>query len=571
MKKNFQIIFISVAAVSTLASIAFIILNNNSVIGNLGTLISSSIVFLFSIFFALSSMFVTKTPGKIYASIGGFLLTLYSVFIILTQTNIINLPEEDTIDNWVNADITSAMDWASGNNIEIVQTYEYSDVVEAYHIISQNIIAGTLTDEVEKIEFIISLGPNYDKEVIVQSLLGWNIDELVDYIDSNFLNNVTINYELSSETKDTVINQDKSGTIRRSDAITITMSLGNKADLTSAELIDFTNMSLFDSTLWLKRNGISYSISYEFSDTIERHNVISQGTASGTIVAPLSTKVNLVVSKGKEIIVPDILSMTIEEVTNWVINNKLQINFSDAYDDTVSLGGIISSNRKSGDKLQEGDVIKIVTSKGQLKMEEFANLSDFRNWAAKYNISYDEEYEFNKDLASGKIISLSKEKGAIIKNGETIKVVVSQGSPVTIPNFYNMSWTAIKSKCNSLGLSCSYSYGDYSTSISKDYAYKQSKTAGSEVVSGTSVKVTLSKGKATSWTLVLQDSWYSYGNPTQTIANLKTQLAKYSGVTFKYVLVAANGKTSGLPHDSSPTKTGTTIKQGNTYEIWIVK
>ena len=47
--------------------------------------------------------------------------------------------------------------------------------------------------------------------------------------------------------------------------------------------------------------------------------------------------------------VVDLLNMTVDEVTQWVIENKLDITFSDTYDDTVALGSIVKANYKKGD------------------------------------------------------------------------------------------------------------------------------------------------------------------------------------------------------------------------------
>ena len=39
------------------------------------------------------------------------------------------------------------------------------------------------------------------------------------------------------------------------------------------------------------------------------------------------------VSKGKSIIVPDLTTMTVEEITDWIIKNNLKIEFEEIYDE----------------------------------------------------------------------------------------------------------------------------------------------------------------------------------------------------------------------------------------------
>ena len=52
---------------------------------------------------------------------------------------------------------------------------------------------------------------------------------------------------------------------------------------------------------------------------------------------------------------------------------------------------------------------------------------------------------------------------------------------------------------------------------------------------------------------------------------LKLFNQNYPGVTFSYVKRPHNTVNSGLPHPDSPAKTGITVTQGKTYNIWIVE
>ncbi len=572
MKKQIPFIFLSLAVVCSVSYFVFTILNSSNNIDYLTPIISSLILVVFTIVFTITGIYMMNKPkGKLFTSLSAVILTGFISFNFLNDSGMLNLPTQDTISDFTNIAITEAMAWASSNNITVEQEYQTSDIIPAYHIINQNVSAGTLTKDIDKIQFIVSTGPDYNKEVIVPNMLGWNVDDVVDYINTNYLNNVNIEFEFSTEIKDTVIAQDNYGQMKRNSKINITFSLGSEEDLVPVELIDLTGKSKFEATLWLKRHGIPYNTTSEFSDKVERNYVISQKQEKGTIIDPKKDTVEITMSKGKEIIVPDILSMTVEAVTKWIIDNNLKIRFSDKYDEKVELGKIISCNYKKDDVIEEETEISIVTSKGQLKMEEFSSLYSFREWASKYNVNYEEIYEFSDSVAKGKVISYSHNKGQVIGNKDVITVTVSQGAPVTIPNFYNMSWNSIKSKCNSIGLSCSYVYGDYNSSIPKGNAYSQSKNSGAKVVSGTSVKVTLSMGAPASKTLYIQETWLVPNSADGTINSLRSKLASdYPGVTFNYVKKPSNSQASGFIHRDSPTNTGSTVTQGKTYTIWVV-
>jgi beta-lactam-binding protein with PASTA domain len=573
MKKIMAYIFLSLSIVISIAYLVLTLLNSGNNLKPLEAIVGSALLSIFTVSFVIMCLFVinSKVKGKLYMYITSSILTLFLIFNLLVNIQVLKLPTQSTVNDFTNVSISDALVWATGHEIKVEQIYEPSDTIPMHHIINQTITAGTLTKDISKIGFTISTGPNYDKQIIVPNMLGWKIDDVLSFINDNFLNNITINYETSDEAKDAVIFQDRNGALRRSDAIKLTFSLGSRDSLAKMEIIDLVNKKQFDATLWLMRYGFRYDIEYQFSDTVERHRVISQSITKGTTIDPNVDRIKLVISKGKKIIVPDLMQMDIATVTKWIMDNKLAIKFSDRYDDKIALGKLISSDYKAGSEIEEGTLITVVTSKGPLKMEEFTSLYSFREWANNYGIPYQETYQFNDTIPSGQIISFSHQKNQIISNNDAIQVVVSQGKAVTIPNFYGQSKTQITSTCHSIGLTCYFVYGSYG-SVAKDRATSQSKRSGSEVISGTSISITLSKGPALKYTLILQESLYTYGNATATVASLKSYLAaNYPGVTFNIAKVADNSANSGLPHPDSPYKTGSIVEQGKSYSIWVVE
>ncbi|MGL5541071.1 MAG: PASTA domain-containing protein, partial [Erysipelotrichaceae bacterium] len=361
-----------------------------------------------------------------------------------------------------------------------------------------------------------------------------------------------------------------SGDLKRNTELLLTFSLGPKGSLQPVELIDFTNQSVREASNWLKRYGIGYSITYDFSKDVARGHIISQSIAAKQSVDPYHDKLTLVVSKGVEVVIPDFATMSKDDILRWAIDAKVNVSFSDAYDDTQPEGKVISANVKKDDKVEEGATIKVVLSKGPIVMEDFANYAAFKKWASQYNINYNEVVEYSTSVAKGEAIRYSVAAGTVLKNNQGITVTLSQGAPVVIPNFIGKSKSAIASQCNSIGLACSFVYGGYN-SAAKDTAIAQNKTAGASVVSGTGVTITLSSGPAQSYTLVIQESWLQIGSASGTIASLRNQFAsRYPGVSFQFVTRSHNSLNAGLIHPDSPTKTGATLSQGKTYTIYIV-
>lgn len=493
MKRKIIYFFLSLAMITTITYFIYSIINSTRLTNQLTTIVSISTMSIFSIIFVIISMANNNIKSEKYIIIGSILLTFYSGFNILTNSQIIKLPEQSHVINFTNKAVTEAIKWAKSNNVEIEQLYENSDNYDPYTVISQSVSPGTLVKNVDKLTVVVSSGPSLEKEVMVPSFIGWSFDEVMKFIELNYLNNVLVDFEVSDSSRDTVIAQEGSGYLKRNDQIKIVFSIGNIDDIVPKEIEDFNGKSLFYSTTWLKRYAFNYELDYQYSDKVAKGLIISQ-SISGKVADPNSDVIKLVVSKGNKITMINLLKMDVEEITTWIINNNLKVVFEDRYDDNVKLGYPISANYKEGDELEEGTTVKLVISKGQIKMPKINNINEFIAWATKYNVKVEQVYEFNEKINNGEIIRVSHEENSVIKNDDIVTIYISQGTPVTIPNFVGMKKADITKKCNELGITCNFVYGRLTESTQKDIAISQSKTKGAQIVKGTSISITLSSG-----------------------------------------------------------------------------
>lgn len=537
---------------------------------NLLTILSSALLVCVSLFFMFQTFAVHEKNKLIFQNISYlFLLLFVGIYLI---GNIQNNKEILMLGDFTNQKISDVLSWANSNQIQIEQSFEYSDIVEEFGIIRQDLYPSTPLSDVSTLKLVISLGPNYDTKVILSDLTGLSLERLQEEIKNLHLNNVIIQYEVNDTVlKDTILKQSYKGEMRRNEEVTFTLSLGSKESLTPVSMIDLTGKTKFEAILWLEQNGIIYNISTDFSSE-KIDNVISQDIKEGTEIKPLESKVNLILSKGEKIKVPNLLAMTSEEIVNWIIENNLKIEFSDRYDTKVELGKVIEANYKENDEISSGTTIKIVTSKGQLKMPKFTSVAEFRTWASTYNITYKEDYQTNDSIKKGDIIKFSYKEGDIIDLSSTITITISSGAAVTIPNFYGKDKTTILNSCSNLGLHCSFYSAGYST-LSSGLALSQNMKAGSVVTSGTYVQIGLSSGIAKTFTIEINQSSIQScaGNSSCTINLLKTSFAaNYPGVTFHFITKASSVyQFAGNIHESSPIKDGSKVTQGKSYTVWI--
>lgn len=552
----------------SIAYLTYCLLITDSILTNIMKI--SIPLFIFVISFSLFIVAI-KSNEKTCVTVSSIILLLFMGFYFLNDINIISLPQEEKLISYVNSPYKNLNDWASNNKIELNIEYEYSDTIEKGNIIRLDVSEGTLVKDIKKITATVSDGPDYDKIVVVPSMIGWNIDNVSKFIKDNHIIGVIIEYEFSDEAKDNVIKQNKNGDIRRDQEWILTLSLGNIEELEKEiSLINLKGKTLFDATLWLKRNNIKYTVEYEFSDNIDKNVVINQNIGENEIINIDETSVILTASKGKAIVVPNLLKMSVDEITNWVIENKLKVNFNEIYDEKVETGKIINASVKENDKIEANTTITVTISKGQIKMQKFSSLYEFKEWANKYNIAYSESYEYSNIVSKGSVISYSYKENEIINPDDVIYIKVSLGTAITIPSFIGKTKAEATRICNNLGIRCVFNTGGY-TQYKANIIYSQSRAQGNKVASGSTITLTLSKGIPETKVLYIQTNWLVIGNADGTISSLKKEFANnFPGVNFNFIKVKDNTLQSGMIPKNSPANYGTSVKQGQTYTIYVV-
>ncbi len=473
--------------------------------------------------------------------------------------------ELTNIKNLQGKPLNEALNYAKEIGIEIIEKYDYSDYFEKYYIINQNII-NEQAENIEKLELIISKGPNYNIDTNIPSFIGENIQELITFINNNYLNNVEIEFIENENEPNIIVTQSVTGNIKRNTKIKFEVS---KAQFKEIEMENLKNKTLFEAKLWLEINSVKYEIEYDYNE-LDKNIVFYQSIEEKTKLTENDT-VKLKISKGPSITVPNLKEMTKEEITKWITENNLNIEYIEEYNKDYEIGKIIDANYKENDIIEQGTTIVIKTSKGSLKMINFTNLSDFKIWANNNNVKYEINYSFSETITKGNLIKASHSENDIIAENETIILTISNGKAITVPNFKGMKKNDIINKCNQLGLNCTFKYYGYTISTSKDIAVTQTITSGKQVASGTYITISLSSGIAQTYTVQINETDLVINNATQTIQNLKNLFSqKYPGVTFNFITKASNTyNNAGFIHENSAVKNGTKVTQGKTYTVTI--
>ncbi len=548
---NLVLIFTMLCAFGYLGYSIYIAQNK---VDHIYTILNASFITLTVLLFTITGMMKKVRKRKV-----GYILTSLA-FIGMISLNIgttlefFTLPTQPVVVDLTTKTVNEALKWASENKIELVEVTEFSDTVEENKVMSQNIEPNTLLKNVKVIEIVSSNGPNPESKVELPDMIGWDVDKVVKEIKHHKLTNVQIDFEFSTIERDTLFEQSKTGKIHRNEELKLKFSLGNEEDLLPVKLIDLLKKEEFDATLWLKRNGIKYETKYEFSDTIKKGCVISTTPKKGTLINQKEQQVILTISKGQKIIVPDLEKMSLDDIVAWAIKNNINITYNSEYNSKVKKGNIIRISHKKGDVIEENTTIYITTSKGTLRMIDYNenDLTKIRTFANTYKVNLVENEEYSDTIEQGKIIRVSHKKGDILNQGDTIEVVISMGTSIEIPDFTGMRLSDAQALCKSKNLDCTVTY--VKSNKNKNIVVGQNKRAGSEVINGTNVLLSVSNGIAPSTGSSSSNNRPSGGGSSSSGGNSGGNTTPICNKTTMYI----------LPNfiDTNPQNTCANIKNG---------
>ena len=208
----------------------------------------------------------------------------------------------------------------------------------------------------------------------------------------------------------------------------------------------------------------------------------------------------------QEIKVPDVSSMTVADAEKTLKDLGFTINeeYKEQASDTVDEGKVIKTSPSSGVTRKKGTEIVLVISTGENKItiEDYVgkNFYEVKGMLETYGIrvtSEKKEVEDKKDLTEYTIVEQSLEVGS--KAGEGDKIVLYIPDIVTeYPDFVSEGWSIddVTEFCEENGLVLVTDYEE-SGDTTPGTILKQSRVAGTRVVSGVTLKITVSKEKTT--------------------------------------------------------------------------
>ena len=204
-------------------------------------------------------------------------------------------------------------------------------------------------------------------------------------------------------------------------------------------------------------------------------------------------------TEAKDVKIPDVSNLSVEEAERELQNKGFEISAEtkDATSDTVEKGNVVKTSPASGRTVKEGSTITLYVSIGEggYELEDFTgkNYLEVKGYLENTYKLYVEIIEDEVDdptkAGTGEIIKTEPEKGAILKEGDTIKVHIPDSS-ILYPDFTNGEYSLkdIENFANKYGLNLVVEYTETNEyEIGK--IYKQSREAGSVVTKNAELKI----------------------------------------------------------------------------------
>lgn len=314
--------------------------------------------------------------------------------------------------------------WLKQQEIEttgIVFKEEYNFDVAKGSIISQDPNEGKVTKKA-KMTFVVSAGPDPDEKISVPDFSSMDKEEITNWISTNKLLSTKINTTYDNvvpvdgfiEAKYTGCDEDS---FTRACTLKISISKGPKPE-DEIVMSNFVKKSFAEFESWATSKKINLNKTEAYSDTIDAGLVIAQSVKENEKVKVGDT-INVTVSKGKGIKVPDFTKMSDSEVDEWLTENTLYCKVKSKYSDKGTY--VIEQSAKTGSYIGSDNILKVTLNLGDTFYLDEINFSIVGNYYDRFkeyaeNTLYEEKgleidthsTSVESDLPKGTIIAIEK-------------------------------------------------------------------------------------------------------------------------------------------------------------------
>lgn len=201
------------------------------------------------------------------------------------------------------------------------------------------------------------------------------------------------------------------------------------------EVPDVAELSLEDAMEMLEEAGFVIGETIEQShEEIPENFVIKTNPPAGKKKVE-GSEIDIYVSTGKEAIeMFDFIGRKYEDVLEELKEEEIEfedIEVKEVYDDSEP-GTIIEQDPKPGEEIVVDETTLSLTVSQGVETFTLSNLTEYsrsalKDYAKRHGITIKEQEEYHNDVPQGLVISQDPKPGTELKEGDTIKVIISKG------------------------------------------------------------------------------------------------------------------------------------------------
>ena len=207
-----------------------------------------------------------------------------------------------------------------------------------------------------------------------------------------------------------------------------------------------------------------------------------------------------------EITVPDVTGKQLTLARQILEDQHLRVTVAETFDASVPVGVVVSQTPEAGTTVKEERTITIYVSKGGEELE-MPNLRGLKQADAvaklqQMGLRLGSSYETFSDEDSGTVISQDPRSGTRISKGQSVDITVSKGQKikkVTIPDVKGVPSDRARTMIEGSNLKVG-SISEEASTQAAGTVVSQSPAGGTEVDSGTAVRLVVSSGSKTTGT-----------------------------------------------------------------------
>ncbi|MDX3640777.1 Stk1 family PASTA domain-containing Ser/Thr kinase [Streptomyces sp. MB09-02B] len=205
------------------------------------------------------------------------------------------------------------------------------------------------------------------------------------------------------------------------------------------------------------------------------------------------------INSGQFTQVPAVLQQSEADATRRLEGAGLAVDVRQAFSDTVERGRVIGTDPAPGERIRDNDTVTVTISKGPQTVR-VPDLKGTPLAEAKTQLKDDGlepgvvTREFSDEVVRGQVIGTQPGAGTEISSGAAVRIVVSRGAPVDVPEVSGASVADARAQLEEAGLKVKIAPGRVNSEFDKGLVAEQSPGVGKQVGQGDTVTLTLSKG-----------------------------------------------------------------------------